>query len=74
MTTQRITKSDLDDIEALIDRAGVSALLDAISDICYGKAGHLEENWQDANSAKVWERAGKAIDKAASHQDVLALD
>lgn len=34
-------------LEAMIDVTSLSVVLDAISDICVGKAIHLQENWQE---------------------------
>jgi hypothetical protein len=45
-----------EEVEKLIDACDVSGLLDAISDVCYAKAEHLETNWQDSAAAARWQR------------------
>jgi hypothetical protein len=53
-------------IEELIDSVSVPELLDEISTICFLKAEHIAENWQDYLLAKVWERKGRLIQSLAS--------
>jgi len=50
-----------DDLERMIDEHGLQAVLDALTDICWGKAEHLRTNWQDAASAKGWDRAALGL-------------
>ena len=52
----------VDAIEALIDKASAYAVVAALSDVCYVKASHLREAWQDNESAKVWEQFAHKID------------
>jgi hypothetical protein len=42
---------------------GVQNALDMVSRICWDKAAHLEENWQDTASAKVWKSRAQRIDR-----------
>lgn len=42
---------------------GVENVLDMVSRICWDKAAHLEENWQDTASAKVWKSRAQRIDR-----------
>jgi hypothetical protein len=37
--------------------------MDAISEICHEKAIHLQDNWQDNKTAKLWDKAGNKISK-----------
>lgn len=47
-------------LEAMVDKVGVSNVLHALAYIAGQKAAHIETNWQDASSAKAWqERANK---------------
>jgi hypothetical protein len=55
-----------DQIEALIDRYGMSKFLFAVSEICYEKAQHVAVNWQCTTLAKEWCKDGNAIEKIAS--------
>jgi hypothetical protein len=43
----------------IVDRAGLRNVLFALEHICFEKANHLEENWQDPRSAKLWSRYGR---------------
>lgn len=40
---------------AYIDKLGLSNTIEAIADICLLKAEHIRENWQDYDTAKVWD-------------------
>jgi hypothetical protein len=51
-------------LEDTIDKNTLEDVMHALVNICYGKAEHLRENWQDNQSAKQWELAAKRIDKA----------
>ena len=46
-------------LEGIVDRAGLRNVLFALEHICHAKAQHLEANWQDPTSAKVWWRNGR---------------
>lgn len=48
-------------IEQIIDSSSVPALMIVIEDVCHGKAEHIRTNWQDEQSAAVWERFARAI-------------
>ena len=49
-----LNQSELDTLEALIDAAGIEAVLQGLSEICGLKADHIAETWQDAPLAKRW--------------------
>lgn len=42
-------------LEAIVDRNGLSGVLEMLSDICGAKAAHVAETWQDASLAKAWD-------------------
>lgn len=52
-------------IEAIIDKLGLSDTLHIIADICTAKANHVESNWQDAALAGQWESAAMRVDRLA---------
>jgi hypothetical protein len=52
-------------LEGIVDRAGLRNVLFALEHICHAKAQHLEANWQDATSAKVWTRNASLCGKTA---------
>ena len=45
-------------LEGIVDRAGLRNVLFALEHICFAKANHLDDNWQDVASAKVGQRYG----------------
>lgn len=49
------------EIETLIDKYSVSGILNAMANVCYAKAEHIRENWQDNDLAKDWEKRGSKI-------------
>jgi hypothetical protein len=53
-------------LEDMIDKHGLTTILDMISNICQEKAIHIESNWQDESAAKAWRKAGRLIDKMTS--------
>jgi hypothetical protein len=57
-------KRDLEALEALVDKYDLKNVLNALVEICHGKAEHLAANWQDPVSAKLWTDAGRRIDAA----------
>ena len=62
-------QATLDDLESLVDRFGMSRLLDALADLAICKGEHLRANWQDKESAKVWERDAKRIRAIANKME-----
>ena len=61
-----MSDSDHDILEELVDQHSLATVLEALATICYGKAAHLRENWQDASSALEWDRAARYLDGKAS--------
>jgi len=61
-----MNQSDFEDMRDVletefIDTHSLADVIDAIIDICYEKAMHLEVNWQSPNEAKLWMDAAKAL-------------
>ncbi len=50
-----------DELETLIDRHSLGAVLENMSSICYEKADHIRSNWQDEALATVWDRMARRI-------------
>ena len=61
------------DLEDTIDRTSLQVLLEAIQEICNGKADHFQIDWQDPIGAKAWLQAAKALDRAINKAADLAL-
>ena len=53
-------------LEKMVDDTDLSTVIYALSNICRAKAEHLRANWQDAQSAKVWDRDAAVLDKLPS--------
>jgi hypothetical protein len=62
--------SEVDELESMIDRASVYAVLEAIAQICQLKAVHLRDNWQDDNAARIWLRGAVVIEKASENKAI----
>lgn len=63
--------TQIDTLENLVDSMSIIGVLDALEDICYMKAGHLRENWQDETSAKHWEKRARQIAKAKTIRETI---
>lgn len=56
-----LTSGEQTDLELLVDRVGLSSVVDALAQLCGEKAEHLRVNWQDKESAKVWNADGSKL-------------
>lgn len=52
-------------LEAMVDSAGLANVCYALEHICYAKAAHLRETWQDKQSAKYWDREARQMQRRA---------
>lgn len=61
--TQENTKPMLhaEQLEQLMDNYGLPRLLAEMADIAYGKAEHVQSNWQDKTLAAQWTRCGAKL-------------
>ena len=50
-------------IERLVDASSADAVLCAFADVCTEKAEHLRTNWQDEDTALVWDKLARAVSK-----------
>lgn len=62
--------ADRDTLEEIVDRLSLSHVLGLLGDICELKAEHIQANWQDAATARVWERAGSKVARLVNQVDV----
>jgi hypothetical protein len=53
-----------EDLEAMVDKHGLTHVLVGLSLVCSEKAEHIRINWQDKALAKDWDADAKTIDKA----------
>jgi hypothetical protein len=61
-----LNQTELDTLEALIDAAGIEAVLQGLSEICGLKADHIAHNWQDTILAKRWATLEGALGVAST--------
>lgn len=61
------------ELEDMIDRRGISTVIEALSEICSGKEQHVLDEYGDKPLAKFWSRAQFHIDKAGAAIDVDRL-
>ena len=50
-------------LELTLDNSNLADLIQSLENICYAKSQHLNENWQDKDAAKAWDRAGRKLGK-----------
>ena len=53
--------SDEDTLEEMIDKHGLTEVIDFMVCICAKKASHLRENWQDESQSKAWSKAAQTL-------------
>ena len=56
-----LSQVDMDRLEAMVDNVGLSWVVDALAEICFLKADHIEQTWQDRALALAWSRAGTKL-------------
>jgi hypothetical protein len=59
-----LTSEQVVELEQMIDNASLWDVLNALEQVAYEKSEHLRSNWQDPVTAKLWERAARAISRA----------
>lgn len=65
---------DKNEIEQMIDRHGLPSILGALSAICSDKAEHIRTNWQDENTAKLWDSANRDLYRQSERAVYTAID
>ncbi len=60
-------------LERMIDKFGLSDVLDAIASICIEKSEHVLCSYNDKTTAKAWDRAHKPVVSAAHHASVARV-
>jgi NAD-dependent oxidoreductase involved in siderophore biosynthesis len=53
-----------DDLEAIVDEAGITAIVDALEAIAHAKAEHVSHAWQDDHLSRAWTRIAKHLGAA----------
>lgn len=69
----KLTEAELVDLEKILDRRSLYEIVRALSHICYLKAQHVSEAWQDARLEKRWEKAAAAFDKFSERNSIKNL-
>lgn len=61
----------LEELERIVDEAGLSLVLDSLALIAFEKSDHIRSCYQrDDNLVKQWRRAGDLVTKCASKIEV----
>lgn len=60
-------------VETLVDENSLADVLLALARMCNEKAEHLESNWQDEITARVWDRAARKLDRLSADPAIEAL-
>ena len=65
MTAEEVTEAakTLKVLEEMVDKIGLSQVLDALAAICADKAEHMTVNWQDKEGASVWAHMSRRLDR-----------
>lgn len=50
------------ELEAIVDRQGISKVVDTLAIIAAEKASHIDENWQDKALSAAWTRVSARLD------------
>jgi pyruvoyl-dependent arginine decarboxylase (PvlArgDC) len=53
-------------LETMMDHRSLNSVLDVLATICREKAEHIRANWQDAATARPWDRAARRIDEVTA--------
>lgn len=67
-------KTVADELEAIVDKQGLAETLRQLEQICYEKAGHVEEAWQDGALAKAWTKMGGKVAYSAAKVEEIEAD
>lgn len=59
---QHLSKIDLEQLEALIDKSSLGEVIAGLTAIAYEKASFVQETWEDKPLAKMWERNAKRLE------------
>ena len=61
-----ITDNELTELEQMVDRVGIAAVLAALSGICDMKEEHIRTYWQDYLLAKKWHLNARKIESLSN--------
>ena len=62
-----LDNTERDELEQLIDRTSLAAVLDGLAQICSEKAEHVSTNWQDKQLYAAWDAMAGHVLKAEWH-------
>lgn len=57
MADRDMTQAERDTLEGLLDKVGLGALLEGLSEVLEAKADHLLSNWSDGKAARAYQEA-----------------
>lgn len=65
-----LTEKQKTDLETLIDNTSLASVLDALNNICYEKADHINSLYSDQIESKLWKKAGNVCEKTSNNLSV----
>lgn len=65
-----LTEKEAETLEQILDATSLRQVLKALGSICYAKAAHIAEAWQDRPLAQKWVNVGNFLDRANEKQYV----
>jgi FAD/FMN-containing dehydrogenase len=58
-----MNKTDLDLLEAFVDKYGIDEVISGLSFVCSAKSEHIATAWQDTKLAKSWMLYSAKLDR-----------
>lgn len=70
--THELTNEALTELECLVDRVGLLAVVSSLGCIAGWKADHIREHYQDTPLAKRWDKASNVLSKVGYTRGLTA--
>ncbi len=64
---RELSQVERDQLEALVDAASLSDVVEALGRIAAEKAEHIRTTWQDTYTARPWQKASDRLDRIVPH-------
>lgn len=70
---KQFAEADSEALEALVDKYGLSGVVECLENISEGKSAHVASNWQDNSLAKDWSNAARHLRRALNSLALCGL-
>ena len=64
------THKVVDSLEAMVAASTLATVVDALAEVCYMKADHIRQNWQDNITSRPWDVAAGKLVKLVAGLDI----